>query len=75
MVAAFEAWYITAVYAVAMVALGMHLRHGIWSAVQTLGKSSRRRQPAIKTTALVIAVAIVVGFLLPPVVIFLGLLN
>lgn len=74
-VAAFETWYITAVYALAMVALGMHLRHGLWSAVQTLGWSSRRRQPAIKATALVIAVAIVAGFLLPPVVIFLGLLD
>lgn len=74
-VAAFETWYITAIYAAAMVALGMHLRHGLWSAVQTLGWSTRRRQPAIKATALVIGVAIAAGFLIPPVAIFLGLLN
>ncbi|MPV36002.1 succinate dehydrogenase cytochrome b subunit [Georgenia subflava] len=74
-VAAFETWYITALYAAAMAALGMHLRHGIWSAVQTLGWSTRRREPAIKATALVIAVATVAGFLAPPVAILLGLLS
>ena len=74
-VAAFETWYITAVYTAAMVALGMHLRHGIWSVVQTLGWSTHARQPAIKAAALVIALAIVIGFLLPPLTIFVGLLS
>lgn len=74
-VAAFETWYITAVYTAAMVALGMHLRHGIWSTVQTLGWSTQRRQPAIKTTALIISLAVVIGFLLPPWLIFLGWLG
>lgn len=74
-IAAFEAWYITAIYAAAMVALGMHLRHGLWSAVQTLGWSTRRREPAIKAAGLAIAVTIVAGFLVPPVAIFFDLLN
>lgn len=74
-VAAFKTWYIVAVYALAMVALGMHLRHGIWSAVQTLGWSTRQRETAIKRTALVIALVIVVGFLAPPFSIFLGLVD
>lgn len=74
-VAAFKTWYIVAVYALAMVALGMHLRHGIWSAVQTLGWSTRQRETAIKRTALVIALVIVVGFLAPPFSIYLGLVN
>lgn len=72
-VAAFETWYVTAIYAAAMIALGMHLRHGIWSVVQTLGWSTHRRQPAIKLTALAIALIVVIGFLLPPVTILIGL--
>ncbi|EYR65260.1 succinate dehydrogenase [Actinotalea ferrariae CF5-4] len=74
-VAAFSTWYILAIYVLSMLALGMHLRHGIWSAVQTLGWSTRRREPAIKRTALVIALIIVVGFLVPPIAIFLGVLE
>jgi succinate dehydrogenase cytochrome b subunit len=66
LVAAFHVWYIVVIYALAMLALGMHLRHGIWSAVQTLGWSTHRRQPAIKATALAIALIVVVGFLVPP---------
>lgn len=72
-VAAFEVWWLVAIYVVAMVALGMHLRHGIWSAVQTLGWSNRTRQPAIKATALVIALIVVVGFLVPPLAIAFGI--
>lgn len=74
-VAAFSTWYVLAIYVLSMAALGMHLRHGIWSAVQTLGWSTRRREPAIKLTALVLALIIVVGFLVPPFAIFVGLLN
>src|SRR5699024_4980780 len=53
LVAAFETWWLLAIYVLAMIALGMHLRHGVWSTVQTLGWSNRTRQPAIKATALV----------------------
>jgi succinate dehydrogenase / fumarate reductase cytochrome b subunit len=72
LVAAFSTWYVVAAYALAMLALGMHLRHGTWSAVQTLGWSTQGRERAIKRTALTIALVIVVGFLLPPFAIFVG---
>ncbi len=72
-VAAFETWYIVAIYALAIVALGMHLRHGIWSGVQTLGWSTHSRQPTLKRIALGIALIVVVGFLAPPFAILLGL--
>ena len=50
-----------------MVALGMHLRHGIWSASQTLGWTSPPG-PArtANTLAITVAHVVVVGFLLPP---------
>lgn len=72
-VAAFGVWWLVAIYVVAMIALGMHLRHGIWSAVQTLGWSNRKRQPMIKAAALAVALVIVVGFLLPPLAIAFGI--
>ena len=75
LVAAFETWWLLAIYVVAMIALGMHLRHGAWSAVQTLGWSSRSRQPAIKAAALAVALLIVIGFLVPPLAIAFGLIN
>ena len=39
----FEIWWMTLIYLVAMVALGMHLHHGIWSAAQTLGLTNNAR--------------------------------
>ena len=73
LVAAFEVWWLVAIYVVAMVALGMHLRHGLWSTVQTLGWSNRTRQPVIKAVALGVALVVVVGFLVPPLAIAFGL--
>ncbi|PYG00590.1 succinate dehydrogenase subunit C [Georgenia satyanarayanai] len=73
LVAAFETWWLVAIYVVAMIALGMHLRHGIFSAAQTLGWSNRTRQPMIKAVALAVAVLVVVGFLVPPLAIAFGL--
>ncbi|MEE6280565.1 succinate dehydrogenase cytochrome b subunit [Georgenia sp. MJ170] len=74
-VAGFSVWWVVAIYVVAMLALGMHLRHGIWSAVQTLGWSNRKREPALRATSLVIALVVVVGFLAPPLAIAFGFIN
>src|SRR3954451_1387414 len=46
-VADFHTWYADVIYIVAMLALGMHIRHGFWSAAQTLGANSRRRDRAL----------------------------
>ena len=35
-------WWLTLIYLVAMLALGAHLHHGIWSAAQTLGLDRHR---------------------------------
>ncbi|MFC4554290.1 succinate dehydrogenase cytochrome b subunit [Georgenia faecalis] len=75
MVAAFEVWWLLLLYVVAMVALGMHLRHGIWSATQTLGLSNRRREPALRLAAVTVALITVVGFLAPPFAVFFGLID
>ena len=38
-------------YVVALILLGMHLRHGLWSATQTLGQSNRRRERTVNAVA------------------------
>ena len=51
----FSTWYGNVIYIVAMLALGLHIRHGFWSAAQTLGAGSRTRDRALKTAANVLA--------------------
>jgi succinate dehydrogenase / fumarate reductase cytochrome b subunit len=75
-------WPVTLLYVVAMVMIGFHLRHGIWSALQTLGltsgatvAASARRARIAKAAALVVAVVLSTGFLLVPLSITFGLVG
>jgi len=59
-----------------MIALGMHLRHGIWSATQTLGwTSSARARRTANTVGILVGIVVVVGFLLPPLCILVGFVR
>ena len=50
-----------------MVALFMHLMHGVYSAQQTLGwTGSPQAHARARSIGLVVAALIVVGFLIPP---------
>jgi succinate dehydrogenase / fumarate reductase cytochrome b subunit len=61
----------TAFTVFAMILLGFHLRHGIWSAFQSLGWANDRYLPVLVRLALVAAVLLAVGFILIPVCLFL----
>ena len=63
----------TVYYVVIMVLLGMHLRHGVWSAFQSLGWMSRKTNPVIYTIAFVLALIIAAGFIGLPLSIFFEL--
>ncbi|HCE60175.1 MAG TPA: succinate dehydrogenase [Janibacter terrae] len=70
--AAFAMWWVLLIYVIAMVALGMHLYHGVYSASQTMGLNNTARARArARVIGTVIAAVIVVGFLVPPVYIFI----
>lgn len=58
-------------YVVAMVLLGMHLRHGIASATQSLGAAPNGLTRRILQVALVISMAIAGGFAMIPIWIYL----
>ncbi len=61
-----------AIYVVSMVLLGFHLRHGFWSAFQSLGMRNPALHSALYKLALVLAVLISLGFLGIPVWIYLN---
>ena len=71
----FGLWWVALIYIAAMIALGMHLLHGIWSASQTLGLTgSPAARKKAKTVAAVIAAVVIVGFLIPPLSILFGII-
>jgi succinate dehydrogenase / fumarate reductase, cytochrome b subunit len=61
-----------AFYVVSMVALGMHLYHGVWSSLRTLGAAKPSATPLRRQLALGLAVVIWAGFTIVPIGIFLG---
>lgn len=63
--------WIVAIYVTAMLAMGFHLRHGFWSAFQSLGLLVPRLSKPISILALIIAVALAAGFLAIPMWIYL----
>jgi succinate dehydrogenase / fumarate reductase cytochrome b subunit len=63
---------ISAVYAFSMILLGMHLWHGAWSALQTLGGGSPKYHPLRRTAAPLFASAITIGYILIPAAVLFG---
>ncbi len=74
-VSGFRVIPVTIAYAVAMVLVGLHLSHGIWSMFQSLGFSHPRYTPMIKTFASVFSWLLISGFLSVPVAVLTGLVR
>ncbi|MFI9049786.1 succinate dehydrogenase cytochrome b subunit [Streptomyces sp. NPDC053427] len=74
-VATFSTWYGDVIYIAAMLALGLHVRHGFWSAAQTLGAGSAARDRVLKATANVLALLLTAGFISVPVAVMTGLVS
>ena len=74
-VADFHNPLVTIFYAVALIVLGLHIRHGVWSALQTLGRSNARRQRAIDVFAIAFAWILIVGFLAVPFGVVTGVVH
>ena len=73
-VADFNIWYITLAYTLAMVALCLHIGHGLWSAANTLGVG-RATTYSFRAAAIAIATVITVGFLVVPYAVVFGIIN
>ncbi|MFD8455853.1 succinate dehydrogenase [Streptomyces antimycoticus] len=71
----FSTWYGNVIYIVAMLAMGMHVQHGFWSAAQTLGAGSRTRDRALKAAANGLAILLTAGFISIPVGVMTGVVS
>jgi succinate dehydrogenase / fumarate reductase, cytochrome b subunit len=71
-IAGFHVPWVVAFYLLAMIALGLHLYHGAWSSVRTLGLAPARPHPLHRPVALLLAVVLWLGFSLVPLAIALG---
>ncbi len=69
-IASFRVWWVTLLYVIAMIALALHLYHGAWSSVRTLGIERHRLNPFRRPVAIAIAVIVWAGFTLVPVAVF-----
>jgi succinate dehydrogenase cytochrome b subunit len=76
LVAGFQVWWVVVIYLVALVALAMHLRHGVWSASQTLGwTSSARSRRRANQLGILIAAVVSIGFALVPLAVLVGIVK
>jgi succinate dehydrogenase / fumarate reductase cytochrome b subunit len=71
----FSVWPVALFYVIAMLALGLHLRHGAWSMLQTLGASHPRWNGARNLAASVFTLVIVLGFVSVPLAVLAGVLK
>jgi len=66
---------VSAFYVLAMLALGLHMFHGFWSMLHTLGLSHPRYDALRKTLAGALAAVVVAGNVSIPVAVLTGLVH
>jgi succinate dehydrogenase / fumarate reductase cytochrome b subunit len=71
-VVGFQQWPASLAYIVAMVPLGLHLYHGFWSMLQTLGANNPKYNRMRRPTALTLSLLIVLLNISFPVAVLLG---
>lgn len=74
-VMSFQSPIIVGTYLVATLALTAHLAHGVQSVFKTLGIAVGRYRPLVELVGPAFAGTIFIGFILPPLACFFGLIN
>jgi succinate dehydrogenase / fumarate reductase cytochrome b subunit len=74
-VAGFSVWYVALFYVVAMACLCLHLDHGVWSMLQTLGWNNARTTRTLQVLSRAVALVVFVGFISVPVAVLAGWLR
>ncbi len=74
-IGAFRNVWVSAVYIVAMLFLMLHLFHGAWSSVRTLGLARPSAHPLKRHVATVVALVVWLGFSIIPVAVLLGVIR
>jgi succinate dehydrogenase / fumarate reductase cytochrome b subunit len=71
----FGVWYIAAFYILAMIVLGFHLVHGVWSFFQSLGLNHPKFNKLRRNFATLVTGFIVLGNISIPVAVMMGFLK
>lgn len=74
-VASFRIWWVSAFYILSMVFLGLHLFHGAWSSLRTLGVVQPSTRPMHRPIAAAVAIAVWLGFTLVPLGVLAGIVH
>ena len=74
-VTGFRDWWVSAVYALCMLPLGLHIYHGLWSATQTLALQHRTIKKWRRPFAAGVAGLIVAANISIPVAVLTGLVR
>ena len=72
LVGGFQVWWVMLIYVLAMIALGLHIFHGAWAAVRTLGLNQPSPYPLRRPVALALAIIVWAGFTIVPIAIYFG---
>jgi succinate dehydrogenase / fumarate reductase, cytochrome b subunit len=75
MVTSFRIWWVALFYVITMIALGLHIFHGAWSSVRSIGVSPNSPHPLHKKISLVIAILVWAAFTSIPVAVFTGIVR
>jgi succinate dehydrogenase / fumarate reductase cytochrome b subunit len=67
--------WVSIFYVVSMLALGLHLYHGTWSSMRTIGAVQPSRNPLKRRVALGLAVVVWLGFSSIPLAVLLGFVH
>jgi succinate dehydrogenase / fumarate reductase cytochrome b subunit len=71
----FSVWYVSTFYIAAMVAVGFHLYHGVWSMFQTLGLNTENATRLYRALATISSVVVVLGNISVPTAVLAGLIK
>ncbi|MDR3652085.1 MAG: succinate dehydrogenase cytochrome b subunit [Paludibacter sp.] len=70
--ALFSSWIYCVIYIVWLSALWLHLTHGVWSALQSLGLNNKIWLPRVKVVANIVSTIVILMFMSIPVYYLLG---
>lgn len=74
-VSSFRIWWVALFYVVAMIALGLHLFHGAWSSMRSVGVSPPSPRPLHRRLSLLIAVLVWAAFTAVPLAVLTGFVR
>jgi succinate dehydrogenase / fumarate reductase, cytochrome b subunit len=74
-VTSFRIWWVALFYVLAMLALGLHLFHGAWSSVRSIGVSPPSPQPLHHRISLAIALLVWAAFTAVPIAVVAGVVR